>query len=526
MLKVSLAEDPTGLRIAEWLKTHPPAGVTAVSVEALILKARKLQGLVDQTAFPPGSIFEKLSQSAQRELLHRLEGLDTAIQSAEYSAQGSVLDPKESSIAKSIKDIDQSVTAVCKAVETPILLDAYLPDSSRLEQASNDDVAIATGAENALSLRRRLLNISAIPDGLELPRDALKFSIHKKAAQSSIYFRLGTLKDKDILVESIPYQTDDDNEVEEDVLPSELEIEQVERMTALLCQQKTTNFHILPCVGYINEPLSRNFGFVFEIPSEAGADVGPIALRQLYKHAKIVPLGHRIQLAHELIIALENFHRVGWIHKNISSQSIMFLPRNSQLSQIPTSVLIMNAERSTQTEPIQIDLASPWLFGFDASRPEEGHSNLMEDHSLSNNIYRHPTRWGKPTLKFAKSHDVYSLVGPRLMLTNPPLLSPDLTHQGIVLLEIAFWKDVLSIAEVPRQESTHKSRPLVAERVREALSAKCNRSLPHQVGQVFTDTILSCLNFGELTKDMTDYDRHMYYETYVVDRMAEAVGKI
>ena len=32
LLKVSLAEDPTGLRIAEWLKTHPPDGVTAVSV--------------------------------------------------------------------------------------------------------------------------------------------------------------------------------------------------------------------------------------------------------------------------------------------------------------------------------------------------------------------------------------------------------------------------------------------------------------------------------------------------------------
>ena len=526
MLKVSLAEDPTGLRIAEWLKTHPPAGVTAVSVEALILKARKLQGLVDQTAFPPGSIFEKLSQSAQRELLHRLGGLDTAIQSAKYSAQGSVLDPKGSSIAKSIKDIDQSVTAVCKAVETPILLDANFPNSPGLEQASNDEVAIATGAETALSLRRRLLNISAIPDGLELPRDSLEFPVHKNAAQSSSYFRSGTLKDKDILVEIIPYQTDDDSEVEGDVLPSETEIEQVERMTALLCQQKTASFHILPCVGYINEPLNQNFGFVFETPSEAGANVRPIALRQLYKLARIVPLGHRIQLAYELIIALENFHRVGWIHKNISSQSIMFLPRISTLSQTPKSVLIVNAEGSTQPEPIQIGLASPWLFGFDASRPEEGHSNLMEDHSLSNNIYRHPTRWGRPTLTFAKSHDVYSLVGRRLILTDPPLIPPNLTHQGIVLLEIAFWKDVLSIAEVPRQESAHKSRPLVAEKVREALSAKCNRSLPHQVGQVFTDTILSCLNFGEHTKDMTAYDRHIYYETYIVDRMAEAVGKI
>ena len=406
MLKVSLAEDPTGLRIAEWLKTHPPEGVTAVSVEALVLKARRLQGLVDQTAFPPGSIFEKLSQSAQRELLHRLEGLDTAILSADYSAQGS--ESKESIIEKSIKEIDQSVTAVCKAVETPILLDAHFSDDLGIEQASNDDVAIATGTEDALSLRRRLLDISAIPDGLELPRDALELPSYRDAAQSNTYFRIGTLKDKKILIESIPYQADFDNVDKKDF---EMEIERIERMAALLCQQKTTRFHILPCVGYINEPLNQRFGFVFESPPEAGTNARPIALRQLYKLARMVPLGHRIRLAHELIIALENFHRVGWIHKNISSHSIMLLPRDPQLPRTPASVLVTSVEGSTQAEPVVFDLASPWLFGFDASRPEEDPSKLLEDHSLNNNIYRHPDRWGLPTLKFAKSHDLYSLVG-------------------------------------------------------------------------------------------------------------------
>ena len=71
MLKISLAEELTGLRIAEWLNAHPPDGVKAVSVEALILKARRFQGLVDHTVFPPGSMFGKLSEGAQRELLRR-----------------------------------------------------------------------------------------------------------------------------------------------------------------------------------------------------------------------------------------------------------------------------------------------------------------------------------------------------------------------------------------------------------------------------------------------------------------------
>ncbi len=95
MLKVSLAEDPTGFRIADWLKTHSPEGVTAVTVEALILKARRLQGLVNQSAFPPGSTFGKLSESAQREVLHQLQGLDTVLYSADRFAQGSVSGAEE-----------------------------------------------------------------------------------------------------------------------------------------------------------------------------------------------------------------------------------------------------------------------------------------------------------------------------------------------------------------------------------------------------------------------------------------------
>lgn len=84
----------------------------------------------------------------------------------------------------------------------------------------------------------------------------------------------------------------------------------------------------------------------------------------------------------------------------------------------------------------------------------------------------------------------------------------------------------MSIAEISRQDPAHRTRPLVAEKVREVLSTKCSRSLPHQVGQVFTDTILSCLNFEEHTKDMTAYEKHRYYEMNIVDRMAEALGKI
>jgi len=186
MLTVSFAEDPTALRVADWLKTHAPKGVTAISVEALVLKARKLQGLVDRTAFPPGSIFSKLPQVAQSELLHQLQGLDTVIQAADDSAKSSTMHEGNPTIAKSMDAIDTSIAGVCKAVETPLLLDPQFSDRDGLDQADGDDGVAAVGAEDAFSLRRHLLGVSAIPEGVEnTPEPVGYVNIQPRASFSS-----------------------------------------------------------------------------------------------------------------------------------------------------------------------------------------------------------------------------------------------------------------------------------------------------------------------------------------------------
>ena len=395
MLKVSLAEDPTALRIADWLKTHAPKGVTAVSVEALILKARKLQGLVDQTAFPPGSIFSKLPQVARSELLHQLQGLNTAIQAADDSAKNSTVHKGNSVIAKSIDAIDTSVAGVCKAVETPLLLDPQFSHGGGLYQANDDDGVVAIGAEDAFSLRRHLLGVSAIPEGLKISRNLLNLKYSSRDR-----FRSGKLKDKVILVESFPYQSyeeddKDDNRSRYDVGST------IERMAAQLCQPKKEGFHILPCAGYINEPVHETFGFVFEPPPVYTTNLKPTTLRELYGMQRIIPLGDRFRLSYELVVALENFHRVGWVHKNFTSYNIVFFPPHS---------LSANPQAPSPVNNIEDCLTSPWIFGFDTARPEDAHSHQREDYSLSNNVYQHASRWGKPELKFAKFHDVYSLV--------------------------------------------------------------------------------------------------------------------
>lgn len=74
--------DPKGLQIGEWHKAYPSGGITAVNVETLMLKARKLLGIVDQTAFPPWSILSKIPTGAQKEIIQLLQGLN-AISTAE-----------------------------------------------------------------------------------------------------------------------------------------------------------------------------------------------------------------------------------------------------------------------------------------------------------------------------------------------------------------------------------------------------------------------------------------------------------
>lgn len=100
-------------------------------------------------------------------------------------------------------------------------------------------------------------------------------------------------------------------------------------------------------------------------------------------------------MAHSLAVALENFHRIGWIHKHIQK-------RKKSCSPNPHEGVIVPAG--------DVDLAAPWLFGFKYTRATDAGAKLEADFLLTNNVYRHPDRWNMPEKKFTEHHDVYSLV--------------------------------------------------------------------------------------------------------------------
>ena len=399
--RASLTGDPSGLEIADWLKTAPPKAVTAVNIEAVVLRARTVQRQDESCAFPPRSIFNKLPAGARNEILQQFQELNTVMAKSTTGARSSATNSDDEKISQAYESIAHAVSAVCSAIETPILLDLSPED---LEVALQDKSAIAAGAADAITLRQSLLQTTSVSDDLELPRGEVKLE------NSERRFRKGFVAGKPILAEFFSYTPEPDTS---DPCPES--VEQVRRMTALLCHPKRTSFHILPCMGYVHNKFDHNFGLVFETPPQFDSGGTICLLPELYESRKMMALGDRLILSYKLAVAVENFHRVGWVHKALRSSNILFLPSAEPL--IHLSDEKNNGQTNTPIDPI--DLSTPWLFGFEYARAQDAGTKLVEDHNTHNNLYRHPYRWGRPTVKFTKAHDVYSLASiPILCMSN------------------------------------------------------------------------------------------------------------
>lgn len=298
--------------------------------------------------------------------------------------------------SKIINDFEEKVSDVCSGIEGSILLDPGVD----LQEAVKDEVAMAAEAHDAITLRQALLNQSYVPDSAELPRESLKFT-RFRGGGSNDRFRYGQLAGKTVIVESFQYSVASSDTIE----PSNTTLSALKRMVDLLSRPKRASFHILPCVGYIQERHVRKFGIVFDMEKRSCEGERPTTLHHLYSSRPRVPLGDRISLAHALATALENFHRVGWVHKELRSEVILFF------NKLPSA---QEQDLKPHVAVPDIDLSQPWLCGFEGSRPEEEESKLQGDYSGETNAYRHPERWGQPTIRFEKSHDIYALVRCRL----------------------------------------------------------------------------------------------------------------
>ncbi|KAK8122861.1 hypothetical protein PG984_011531 [Apiospora sp. TS-2023a] len=494
----SLSDDIPGQQIADWLKVGAPDQVIGMDIEALVLRARRLQGLEDDSVFAPGSFLGKLSQVARSEIVQSLRGLHTTMDQAYQHAVGTQAHQPSETAQRSMQDIQESLTAVRQSIETPILQDIGDQDQ---DIAQLDPFVTNTEAVEAINLRRAVLRESA-QGGIAISWTTIKDKRGKPARQ------IGTIGSEHVVFETFYYTPSPD-----DGAPHSATMKQVQHISGLLSAVKhRQNFYILPFRGFFHNRVRHEFGLVFDAPLSFDAAHGFCSLRDLYKKHGIVPLGHRISLIYALCVAIENFHRVGWVHKGIRSGNVAFSSmtdddsagQSPQASEPAGNFLRQGGgEAKGITARIKgFDLAQPCLFGFEYARADDEWTRLEEDINPQNNMYRHPDRWGRPKVRYTKAHDVYAL--------------------GIVILEIALWKDIESISKSKDQRPGNMTASYVYERAMN----KCQGEVGHRVGDVLAQVIVTCLDFTELTKGLSEYESQLYFQHKVKSQIAQMVGKI
>lgn len=216
-----------------------------------------------------------------------------------------------------------------------------------------------------------------------------------------------------------------------DAGPDRKTLRRFEALVTLLREtQQTSQFRALPCLGYYlqttlppdarSRSIRLRYGLVFCLPPGIDSRADIVSLRQLLDHGRdssfnsVPSLSERLGLMRTLAQSVERLHAVGWLHKALSSDNVLFF------SHVDTGT--------------DIDFSQPYLSGFDYSRPADtgSMSEAPVNPSLLDDIYRHPSVQGQDPTDgstehegFNRHHDIYSL--------------------GIIMLEIAEWRPIEDI---------------------------------------------------------------------------------
>ena len=218
-------------------------------------------------------------------------------------------------------------------------------------------------------------------------------------------YKLKTLQEEGnepilVLTESREYA-----DIKEECLP-----ELVNRLSriAKLLQGTGSGFRTLPCSGYYHEPSKGSCGLVYRYPpsttphSELKFTTLKAGLEEYYDRPQPA-LEHRFRLAHDLAVALRNFHEAGWLQKNISSFNIGFFHHRDKSW--------LDA------------MDKPYFVGFLYSRPSDDSAFTERIGNVSEWAYQHPDYGrGLGTGRYRLQFDYYSL--------------------GLILLEIGRWQSL------------------------------------------------------------------------------------
>ncbi|KAH8801524.1 hypothetical protein F5884DRAFT_862218 [Xylogone sp. PMI_703] len=218
----------------------------------------------------------------------------------------------------------------------------------------------------------------------------------------------------------------------------------------MLAAPKPPQLLLPTCYGMVDDPDNGRLGLVLAPPEHirshlpqiltAGAISRkrmPISLKELLEkrhpsYVERLELGVRFQLAKKFIDAIRMMHCVGWVHKNISSENIIFFAARHM-----STHGVMGPDPNS---PQQIGFDEPLFVGIGDPRLDD---TLGEPHTYyltrgdeiptpDLDYYHHPDRRADPLMRYSRSHDIYSI--------------------GVVLLEIGIWRPLEEVAYVQSED--------------------------------------------------------------------------
>ena len=216
-------------------------------------------------------------------------------------------------------------------------------------------------------------------------------------------------------------------------------------------------FRVLQCIGYVHGG-STTTGHIYRPPAEAVPNRKPISLSHMLsevrKPSDIPELGTRFALAKAITTTIYEFHNIGWLHKNIQPDNIIFW--------------------HSKDKDGEIDLRKPYLVGFDLSRSNlPGEITEKPVSSEGEDLYRHPNYKGAQAIGFKPAYDYYSL--------------------SIVLFEIAMWRPVSKTSSKDGGEAERRKASLEDPDYVHKTVSSAARDLGRHVGAKYRDAILATI---------------------------------
>ena len=244
--------------------------------------------------------------------------------------------------------------------------------------------------------------------------------------------------------------------------------ERIALLTDLLMNQLPYEFLTPHTYGFARQDITgRNprFGLMFGGQNGQITAENLVTLNELLRKVPQPSLSQRMAVCAAVADSLRGFHSVGWLHKGLRSNNIIYFDSDSK----------------------QCDISSCFIAGFQLARPD-GMDNFTQSplRNAYDDLYRHPgvQSWILRTGPYQRCHDIYSL--------------------GILLIEVAYWQpieDVLGLGNVKTIENTTLAgirKSLLGETATATAGNSFMSTISSNMGDAYAEIVELCLRADEI----------------------------